>query len=367
MRVLKSVRFWLAGVFIVAGAAGSLISAERSSSSMLAAATKFVASLTPEQRQKAAFAFDADERMHWHFIPTGPPPMFPRNGLTIKEMTEPQRKLAHDLLKASLSQRGYLTASSIIDLETVLGALEAAQRAAAPPRAAGAPPPNAPIVRDPERYFFSIFGTPSAKDTWGWRVEGHHVSLHFTIANGALVAAGPSFFGSNPAEVRDGPQKGLRVLGPEEDAARALLVSLDTTQRAMAMIDSVAPNDIVTAAKVNIDPLAPAGVPASALTPPQRALLRQLIDVYVGFMADDIAAERLARIDAAGWGTVAFAWSGSSVRGQKHYYRVQGPTFLIEYDNTQNDANHVHSVWRDFNGDFGEDLLREHVRGRPHQ
>ncbi|HEY7286425.1 MAG TPA: DUF3500 domain-containing protein [Vicinamibacterales bacterium] len=366
MRVLKSVRFWLAAVFVVAGAAGSLISAERSSSSMLSAATKFVASLTPEQRQKAAFAFDADERMHWHFIPTGPPPMFPRNGLTIKEMTEPQRKLAHDLLKASLSQRGYLTASSIIDLETVLGALEAAQRAAAPPRAAGAPPPNAPIARDPERYFFSIFGTPSAKDTWGWRVEGHHVSLHFTIVNGTMVATSPTFFGSNPAEVREGPKKGLRILGAEEDTARELLMSLDASQREKAIIDKTAPGDMLTMANVDIKPLSPSGVMADAMTAAQRDQLMKLLDVYIGFMPADVAAERLARVKKAGVEKIGFAWAGPVERGQKHYYRVQGPTFLIEFDNTQNDGNHIHSVWRDFSGDFGRDLLREHLKTVAH-
>jgi hypothetical protein len=333
---------------------------------MLSAATKFVASLTPEQRQKAAFAFDADERMHWHFIPTGPPPMFPRNGLTIKEMTEPQRKLAHDLLKASLSQRGYLTASSIIDLETVLGALEAAQRAAAPPRAAGAPPPNAPIARDPERYFFSIFGTPSAKDTWGWRVEGHHVSLHFTIVNGTMVATSPTFFGSNPAEVREGPKKGLRILGAEEDTARELLMSLDASQREKAIIDKTAPGDMLTMANVDIKPLSPSGVMADAMTAAQRDQLMKLLDVYIGFMPADVAAERLARVKKAGVEKIGFAWAGPVERGQKHYYRVQGPTFLIEYDNTQNDGNHIHSVWRDFSGDFGRDLLREHLKTVAH-
>src|SRR5207249_7382753 len=159
---------------------------------------------------------------------------FPRKGLTIKEMNESQRGLAHDLIKAGLSQRGYLTATSIMDLENVLGALEAAQRAAAPQ-----PARNAPLVRDPERYFFSVFGTPSPKDTWGWRVEGHHVSLNFTVVNGTLVAGSPSFFGSNPAEVRDGPKKGLRILGAEEDAARALLEALDASQREKATIEKV--------------------------------------------------------------------------------------------------------------------------------
>jgi hypothetical protein len=152
----------------------------------------------------------------------------------------------------------------------------------------------------------------------------------------------------------------------EEDAARSLLESLDAAQRAMAIIDTTAPNDIVTVANVKIDPLSPVGIPASALNGNQRALLKTLVDVYAGHIADDIAADRLARIEKAGWDNVAFAWAGALERGQKHYYRVQGPTFLIEYDNTQNDANHIHSVWRDFNGDFGADLLREHVKGTPH-
>jgi len=367
MRILKSVRFWLAVSLAVAGAAGSLVSAERSSSSMQAAATKFVASLTPEQRQKASFAFDSEERMRWHFIPTGTAQgRWPRYGLLIKEMSEPQRKLAHDLLKASLSQRGYLTASSIMDLETVLGALEAAQRAAAPPRGAGAPPAPPIIVRDSEGYFFSVFGTPSAKDTWGWRVEGHHVSLHFTIVNGTLLASSPTFFGSNPAEVREGPKKGLRILAAEEDAARELVTSLDAAQREKAIVDKTAPNDMLTMANVDIKPLSPAGLTADAMTAGQREQLMKLVDVYIGFMPADVAAERLARVKKAGVEKIGFVWAGPIERGQKHYYRVQGPTFLIEYDNTQNDGNHIHSVWRDFNGDFGRDLLREHLKTVAH-
>src|SRR5207249_5521130 len=220
---------------------------------------------------------------------------FPRKGLTIKEMNESQRGLAHDLIKAGLSQRGYLTATSIMDLEEVLGALEAAQRAAAAPA-----PRNAPLVRDPERYFFSVFGTPSPKDTWGWRVEGHHVSLHFTVVNGSLVAGAPSFFGSNPAEVREGPKKGLRILGAEEDAARALLSSLDASQRTKAIIDAKAPGDMLTMAEVNINPLSPIGMSYDAMTPAQRDLLMKLVDVYTGYMPADIAADRTERLKKAG-------------------------------------------------------------------
>jgi hypothetical protein len=343
---------WIATAILALSALGLKDAARPSPAAMEAAATKFLQSLTPEQRQQAMFPFEGNERTHWHFIPTE---IFPRNGLTLKQMNQSQRELAHSLLKAGLSQRGYMTATQIMQLESVLAAIEAAQ-----------PPIGNRFVRDPERYFFSIFGTPSTRDTWGWRVEGHHVSLHFTVVNGTLAAGSPSFFGSNPAEVRSGPKKGTRVLGPEEDAARSLVESLDASQREKAIINTTAPNDIVTMASVKVDPLSPVGIPGSALTASQRALLRKLIDVYTGYMADDIAADRLTRIEKAGWDKIAFAWAGSLERGQKHYYRVQGPTFLIEYDNTQNDANHIHSVWRDFNGDFGEDLLREHLRNTPH-
>jgi hypothetical protein len=248
-----------------------------------------------------------------------------------------------------------------MDLETVLKALEAAQRAAGPQ-----PPRGQVLERDPEKYFVSIFGTPSAKDTWGWRVEGHHVSLHFTVVNGSLVASSPSFFGSNPAQVREGPKKGLRILGAEEDAARALLQSLDAAQRSKAIINAAAPGDMVTMANVEITPLSPSGLAAGEMTAAQRDLLLRLLDVYIGTMATDIAEDRLARARKAGVEKIGFAWAGETERGKKHYYRVQGPTFLIEYDNTQNDGNHIHSVWRDFNGDFGRDLLREHLRSVAH-
>ena len=361
MKTPFSPRLYLAAALVAALAGGSMVAAERSSANMAGAATKLLASLTPQQRAEGAFAFASDERFHWHFIPTGPSPMFPRNGLTIKEMSEPQRKLALDLLKTGLSQRGYLTATAIMDLETILGALEASERAAA-----AQPPRGTPIVRDTERYFFSIFGTPSTKDTWGWRVEGHHISLHFTVVNGTLIAGTPSFFGSNPAEVRSGPKAGLRILGAEEDSARTLLASLDASQRTKAIIDATAPGDMITMAKVKIDPLSPSGITAAALNPSQRELLMALIDVYTGFMAPDIAADRLARLKKAGVDQIGFAWAGETERAKKHYYRIQGPTFLVEYDNTQNDGNHIHSVWRDFEGDFGRDLLREHLKSFAH-
>jgi hypothetical protein len=339
---------WGAGVTL-----GSQRSASsRSAAAMTTAANRWLEALTPEQRQQATFPNDTEEKVRWNFIPTN---MFPRKGVPWKEMSDPQRKLAHELLKAGLSQKGYVTATSIMELETILHAIENSD---------GKKGAN---VRDPELYFFTIFGAPSAKSTWGWRVEGHHVSLHFTIANDTAVANTPAFFGTNPAEVRvDGPKKGLRILGSMEDAARALMASFDDAQRATAVYDKVAPTDILTKNSPTFEAFPPAGVTAATLKPAQKDLLMKLIESYTVQMADDVAADRLAKIRQAGVEKVMFAWAGETEVGKKHYYRIQGPTFLVEYDNTQNDGNHVHSVWRDFTGDFGRDLLREHVKGVPH-
>ena len=326
---------------------GQMIAAERAIAAMASAADGFLAGLTPEQRQQATFAVTSDERTRWHFIPNE---MFPRKGVALRAMTPPQRERAMNLLRSGLSQRGYVTATAIIELENVLREVEKGGR----------------FARDPVDYQFTVFGTPGAKDAWGWRVEGHHLSLHFTVAGGKAVATSPTFTGSNPAEVKDGPKKGLRVLAPLEDLGRAMMMALDAGQRSTATLDATAPGDIVTMNKNDISPLTPAGVPASAMTADQRAALTRLIEAYTTVVADDLAADRMAKVKAAGLDKVTFAWAGPVEKGAKHYYRVQGPTFLIEYDNTQNDGNHVHAVWRDFAGDFGRDLLREHVKAVAH-
>ena len=348
-------RIILAAASLIAIVVGALVAAERSASSMTTAATAFLASLTPEQRAQATFEFGSDDRTRWNFIP---PQAFPRKGLTFKAMTDAQREKAHALLKTGLSQRGYMTASSIMDLESTLGGLERAARDS------GRGAEN--FGRDPLEYYVSVFGTPAAKDPWGWRVEGHHVSVRFTLAGGSVDVGAPSFFGSNPAEVRDGPKKGLRILGYEEDPARALVTALDASQRAKAIISANAPNDIVTNNKVDITALTPAGISMAELTASQKPMLMQVIEAYTSAMASDVAADRASRFTKAGVDRITFGWAGEIDRGKKHYYRVQGPTFLIEFDNTQNDGNHIHSVWRDFAGDFGRDLLREHLRNVGH-
>ena len=342
-----SPRLAVAVALLGALVAGAVVSAQRATATMATAATAFLTSLTPEQRAQATFPLDSAERLRWNFIPTE---AFPRKGLLLKDMTEAQRTAAHALLRSGLSARGYETYSAIIQLENVLREIEKGGK----------------FQRDPGIYFFSVFGTPEPKGTWGWRVEGHHISVHFTVANGTTIASTPTFAGTNPAEVRDGAEKGKRVLGLQEDSGRALVMALDATQRTSAIIAAKALPEIVTNNTLDINPLAPEGLKASALTPAQRDLLMRVIDAYAGLMAPEIASDRLAKIKAAGLENIAFAWAGSVERGQQHYYRVQGPTFLIEYDNAQNDGNHVHSVWRDFKGDFGRDLLREHLKASAH-
>jgi hypothetical protein len=358
MKRFNHVRAALALALLVSGAMGSMIASQRTGAAMSKNAAAFLDSLTPEQREKAGDPLDSTDRTRWNFIPNN---MFPRQGLPIKEMTEPQRKLAHELLKSGLSERGYTTTTRIMtDLEAILRDTEAAARAANPTAKGSG------NVRDPELYFFTVFGTPGQKGTWGWRVEGHHVSLHFTVANGNAVVAAPTFWGTNPAEVREGTHKGLRVLDKEQDAGRALVMALDDAQRKTATFAEVAPNDILTMTQVTVNPLDPPGIAATAMTPKQRELLMQLIEVYTAQMTPDIAAERQAEIKKGGPDKITFAWAGPIQPGERHYYRVQGPTFVIEFDNTQNNGNHIHSVFRDFDSDFGRDLLREHVTSVKH-
>ncbi|APW59103.1 DUF3500 domain-containing protein [Paludisphaera borealis] len=315
--------------------------AAKAAREMAGAARNLWASLTPEQKTKIGFDFKDALRYDWHFIPR------PRKGLPLKEMSGDQKALATALLASGLSQSGFIKAESIVSLEQILASIEQ-----------GKGP-----VRDPELYYFNIFGNPDsfgAKEPWGWRFEGHHLSLNFTIVGDKGVAGGPTFMGTNPAEVKAGPRQGLRVLGEEEDLARKLVKSLDSGQRAKGLVEIVAPKDILTLAARKATPLKPAGVMMTDLNAEQKELLNSIVVLYAERLRPEMAADDLGKILKAGVDKVGFAWAGGLERGEPHYYRIQGPTFLIEYDNTQNNANHVHSVWRDFEDDFGDDLLKKH-------
>ena len=311
---------------------------------MAAAASKLAATLTPEQKAKCVFDLKADARLGWHFIPSEMvKPQ--RYGLPLKEMTADQRKLALALLATGMSQTGLAKATNIMSLEAVLHEMEKA---------------NPRVNRDPEMYFVSLYGKPEPQGTWSWRFEGHHLSLSFTIVEGKHISSVPSFMGTNPAEVRSGPRQGTRVLGREEDLARQLVKSLTAEQKSVAIYTNTAPKDIITGADRKVKPLSPEGLSRAKMTPPQQELVVKVITEYARRARPELAERDLEKIRKAGLEKVTFVWAGGTELGQGHYYRLQGPTFLLEYDNTQNDANHVHAVWRDFESDFGEDLLKKH-------
>jgi len=249
-----------------------------------------------------------------------------------------------------LSQRGFVKATTIMSLDLVLFDMEKKN-----PK------------RNPEGYYVSIFGIPGATNDWGWRVEGHHLSINFTLANGQDISTTPMFFGSNPGEVREGPRKGLRVLANEEDLGRQLVKSFSDEQRKLAIFSANAPKEIITGNSRKVTALELVGLPLEKMTMGQRELLTKLIKEYLSRVRSDLAKTDWAKIEKAGVEKIYFGWAGGIERGEKHYYRIQGPTFLMEYDNTQNDANHVHTVWRDFENDFGEDILRKHYEQTKHE
>lgn len=325
--------------------AAPLVAAEAgAATSPAAAAVALIERLPPEARRAVRLSFAAPERFDWHYVPRR------RAGVALGAMGAEARSSAMGLLAASLSPRGLEKVEGVLALEGVL--FERSGRSA---------------FRDPGRYYFAVFGEPAARGAWGWRFEGHHVSLHWTVVDGRVVSASPQFLGANPAAVRSGAHRGLRVLAREEDLARALVRGLDPSRRQRAVIDTRAPADIFSgnSRRPRIDDRR--GIGGSELTVEERTALRELVAEYAGAQTEAVAAERMARFDAE-VDEVRFAWMGGLDPGEGHYYRVVGRTFLVEYDNTQDGANHVHSVWRDLEGEWGEgeDLLAVHYRTAAH-
>ena len=318
---------------------------------MAHAAQNFLAALTPDQRTVAARPFD-ETRTDWHFVPAEGRFSYPRPGIRLNDLTATQHLLAHAFLSSGFSQPGYVKATTIMSLEEILHDLEKDMDTAMP-------------VRDPGSYFIAIFGEPASDQSWGWNIQGHHISLHFTIVGGEMVATTPTFLGTNPAEVKSGPRKGLRVLAHEEDMARALLASLDDVQKAKAVISTDVPRDIFTSNQSRVEPLKVEGLPTAQMNSAQRQAVIALLEEYAGTIPTALARARMEKVRGAGVENIVFTWIGSEKSDEPHYYRLQGPTFLVEYDNIQNSANHIHTVWRDFDGDFGADLLAEHHKNAP--
>lgn len=308
---------------------------------MAEAAAGFLESLTEAQRAVAHFPFAGPERYAWDYRPGE------RQGLRLINMTQAQQEAALTLFDLGLSARGGRQARAIMALETILREHERIDQRV-----------NR-WVRDPELYYVSLFGEPGGAAPWGWRANGHHLALHYTIVDRELVAPTPLFFGANPAQVRHGPQAGQRTLPAEEDLARTLVRSLEPAQK--ASFRPTAPADILTDRyRIAYSAVVPPGIAYAELGGEQRAHLVRLLRHYVERTAEELARNAWVRVEQAGLESVRFTWAGPEEPGQGHYYALRGPHYLIEYDNTQNGANHVHSVWRDFNDDWGEDLLAAH-------
>ncbi|HEY7039318.1 MAG TPA: DUF3500 domain-containing protein [Methylomirabilota bacterium] len=304
---------------------------------MAGAALALLGALPADARKRAVFAVADKERLNWHYVPRR------REGVTFKDMPPPARAAAHDLMKVSLSAAGYAKAVNIIRLEEVLRRLE-----------------TLGLMRDPENYAFTVFGNPGPSAPWGWRVEGHHLSLNFLLAPGKPVAMTPAFLGANPAQVPSGPQKGVRALPAEEDLARALVSSLSQAQRSRTIIAAQSLGDIVSGPGRADSLTRPAGLPLADMTADQRDQAVRLVEEYARNMRPELAEQELSRMRQGDPMQIHFAWAGALEPGKAHYYRLHGPTLLIELDNTQNDANHIHSVWHDPQRDFGLDALKAH-------
>lgn len=309
-----------------------------------ASATQFLSLLDEKQKTKAALAFTSDERQNFRFTPRE------RAGLPFKEMNDAQREAAMKLLDSTMSEKGKLKITQIMSLEAVLAEIE-----------------HNPTYRDAGKYCVAVFGTPGDAKGWGWRFEGHHVSVNITLAGEEGISVTPSFLGSNPGEVREGKiSLGLRVLAAEQDLALALVNTLKTSGKSEVIFSDKAPAEILSAENRQATALDPVGVLASEMTETQREALMKLIAEYTGRYRTELADADMAKLKKADLGKIRFAWAGGTAPGEAYYYRIQGPTFLMESANVQNQANHIHATWRDFTGDFGRDLMREHFEESPH-
>ena len=311
-------------------------------SQMMDAAKAFVSSLNDQQRAKATFEYMDGERIFWYY-----PPMN-RHGLALRDMEPAQRELAMAVMASGLTSESYEQAKLIIEHEDVLGPLEKEQGVVS-------------FLRDTSLYYFTIFGEPGEKDPWGWRVEGHHISLHFSIMGDKVISTTPFFFGANPAEVRKGPKTGLRILGVREDLGFDLMNSLDEKQVEESIICDAAPADIITFNSSKASLMTYEGLPASKMNGAQKELLMALVSEYVNQVRTDLAEQKLADLKKTGLDHLHFAWAGPVSKDEPHYYRIHGGDFVVEFDNRQNGANHIHSVWRDVENDFASDVLREHL------
>ncbi|MEJ2112551.1 MAG: DUF3500 domain-containing protein [Flavobacteriaceae bacterium] len=308
-------------------------------------ALDFLNSLSQEQKEKTQLPFGHITRQEWHFLPGA---MWPRAGIQLFELNEDQKQLLFELLKQNLSETGYDKTLKIIDLENVLAEISGDSD-----------------FRDSEKYSIAFYGDPEKDNTWAWSFEGHHISLNFTIVDNNISIA-PRFMGASPAVIMEGERKGESTLDKEEGLGLILVNSLSDVQTQKAIFQKESFFDIVTSNAIEVSPLDKVGIKLSDLNTKQQNILWDLLNEYLSTMPTELAKKRMNNLKAEELNDITFGWAGSTQLGKPHYYRIQGKTFLVEFDNTQNNANHIHLVWRDFNGDFGRDLILEHYKNSHH-
>jgi hypothetical protein len=320
-------------------------------SDMRDAASAWLESLSSELREQATFPLDDIERKAWSNLPAS---MFKREGVRMGQMSESQRVLAHRLVRSALSSQGYLKASGIMRLDEILKGLTASDK----------------LQFGQENYWIGIFGNPKKDVAWGWQLDGHHLALNFTVV-GDQLSVTPAFLGSDPAETLNGVDAGWYVLSDEDKQGRAFWASLDLSQRAGALLDGETPQDVITGPGRADQAPEISGLPLAKMNEQQHEKFMNLLQVYLGNLAPELAAEQRRRIFAAGIDNLHFAWSGTE-QGKPYYYRIHGPTVLVEFENSyppgqdSGKINHIHAVWRDSERDFGDDLLRRHYETSPH-
>lgn len=305
----------------------------------------FLKSLDTEQVKKVQLPFDDLSRDIWHFLPGS---MWPRAGIMLKELNQKQKEYAFTMLKQHLSDAGFKKVMGIIDLENVLAEMGQDKG-----------------MRDPEKYFVAIYGDPLQDKLWAWSFEGHHLSLNFTIS-GNEVSMTPRFLGANPAVIPSGSRKGQRTLAAEDDMGIELINSMSSEQRLKTIFSTRSYFEIVTSNATEVGPLVPVGIAMRELNKVQQEHLKKLVYEYLSTMPEPLSKKRMEQIEKEDFDEIRFGWAGATELGKGHYYRIQGQTFLIEFDNTVGNANHIHTVWRDFDGDFGKDLIKEHYLDKSH-
>jgi hypothetical protein len=337
---MNTIKRVLIALSVLAVAAASPARAESFDKAIAAAADAWLAAMA-DKAKDGRFKFTDSERFEWHYVPRS------RDGAVIREMTPAQRAATKELMRSTLSARGVLKAEAVMALEAVLAGIEGSSLS----------------YRDPEKYYISVFGAPGTYP-WGWRLEGHHLSINVTVAAAGEVSVTPTFVGSNPARVPSGPKQGSWMQYDEFILALRLAGSLDAKQRAQALLGNRSLGEVIAGPGRGEALEKPEGLPVGDLNPAQRKLLGELIAAYIGLARDEIGRPYMDLV-REGFAETRFVWAGERKEGEAFYYRIHGPRVLIEFDNSQNDANHIHSLWRDPKNDFGRDALHRHYKGAP--